>query len=167
MTSKVLECIANETNGKYHQSFRYCADDEIKIPTLDYDDKDRGKEFTLVKNSCRETDTSLKTTKDIRSYAKKIINDAPLFQFFLDGSRRTYKVDDIEINRNVYPIIAGQIGVACCQRQSPDKFKCAGIKNFSNYILYNFNDKPEDFYKRLRLMLICVKNCKSISTLSL
>lgn len=27
----------------------------------------------------------------------------------------------------------------------------AGIKNFSNYILYNFNDKPEDFYKRLRL----------------
>lgn len=71
MTSKVLECIANETNGKYHQSFRYCADDEIKIPTLDYDDKDRGKEFTLVKNSCRETDTSLKTTKDIRSYAKK------------------------------------------------------------------------------------------------
>lgn len=27
----------------------------------------------------------------------------------------------------------------------------AGIKNFSNYILYNFNDKPEDFFKRLRL----------------
>lgn len=27
----------------------------------------------------------------------------------------------------------------------------AGIKNFSNYILYNFNDNPEDFYRRLRL----------------
>ncbi|MDR1006045.1 MAG: hypothetical protein LBL74_04200 [Bacteroidales bacterium] len=27
----------------------------------------------------------------------------------------------------------------------------AGIKHFSNYILYNFNDKPKDFYKRLRL----------------
>jgi hypothetical protein len=43
----------------------------------------------------------------------------------LDGSRRTYKIDDIELNGHVYPIIAGQIGVACCQRQSPDQFKCA------------------------------------------
>ena len=27
----------------------------------------------------------------------------------------------------------------------------AGIKNFSNYILYNFNDKPIEFYQRLKL----------------
>jgi hypothetical protein len=27
----------------------------------------------------------------------------------------------------------------------------AGIKNFSNYLLYNFNDKPIDFYRRLHL----------------
>jgi len=92
------------------------------MPTLDYEDK--GNEFSLVKNSCGETDTSLKTTKSIKETAKKIISDAPLFHFFLDGSRRTYKVDDIEINRSVYPVIAGQIGVACCQRHSPDKFKC-------------------------------------------
>lgn len=39
MTNKVLDFIANETNGKCYQSFRYCADDEIKIPTLDYEDK--------------------------------------------------------------------------------------------------------------------------------
>jgi hypothetical protein len=123
MTSKVLEFIAQETDGKCYQSFRYCADDEIQMPTLDYEDKCN--EFSLVKNSCGEIDTSLKTTKSIKETAKKIINDTPLFHFFLDGSRRTYKVDDIEINRNVYPIIAGQIGVACCQRQSPDKFKNA------------------------------------------
>jgi len=30
----------------------------------------------------------------------------------------------------------------------------ADIKKFSNYILYNFNDKPEDFYKRLRLNVV-------------
>ena len=123
MTSKVLEFIATETNGKCYQSFRYCADDEIRMPTLDYEDK--GSEFSLVKNSYGETDTSLKTTKGIKETSKKIINSEPLFHFFLDGSRRTYKVDDIEINRNVYPVIAGQIGVACCQRQSPDKFKNA------------------------------------------
>jgi len=125
MTNKVLEFIANETNGKCYQSFRYCADDEIRMPTLDYEDKDKGKEFTLVKNSCGETDTGLKTTKSVENHAKKIINSDPLFHFFLDGSCRTYKVDDIELNGHVYPIIAGQIGVACCQRQSPDQFKCA------------------------------------------
>lgn len=27
----------------------------------------------------------------------------------------------------------------------------AGVKNFSNYILYNFHDKPSDFYQRLKL----------------
>jgi hypothetical protein len=27
----------------------------------------------------------------------------------------------------------------------------AGVKNFSNYILYNFKDEPKDFYKRLKL----------------
>lgn len=29
----------------------------------------------------------------------------------------------------------------------------AGIKNFSNYLLYNFNDKPEDLYERLEINL--------------
>jgi len=123
MTSKVLEFIANETNGKCYQSFRYCADDEMRKPTLDYEDK--SSVFSLVKNSYGETDTSLKTTKSIEQTARKIINDEPLFHFFLDGSRRVYKVDDIEINRSVYPIMAGQIGVACCQRLSPDKFNNA------------------------------------------
>jgi hypothetical protein len=46
----------------------------------------------------------------------------------LDGSRRTYKIDDIELNGHVYPIIAGQIGVACCERQSADRFKCANFE---------------------------------------
>lgn len=27
----------------------------------------------------------------------------------------------------------------------------SGIKNFSNYILYNFNDEPKEFYQRLRI----------------
>jgi hypothetical protein len=126
---KVLQYIANETNGKCYQSFRYCADDEIHKPTLDYDDK--GKEFTLVKNRCGETDTGLKETKSLADKAKKIIQDEPIFHFFLDGSRRTYKVDDIEINGNIYPILAGQIGVACCQRipLPEDKFKCAKFVN--------------------------------------
>lgn len=128
MADKVLQFIANETNGKCYQSFRYCADEEIRVPTLDYEDNDKGKDFTLVKNSHGETDTSLKTTKSVDVYAKRIIDSEPLFHFFLDGSRRTYKVDDIEINGHVYPIIAGQIGVACCQRQSPINSNVQNLK---------------------------------------
>ena len=123
MTNKILQYIADESNGKCYQSFRYCADVETGKPTLDYDDK--SKEFTLVKNSYGETDTGLKSTKNIKSQAEKEQNNEPRFHFFLDGSRRVYKVDDIEISRNVYPIMAGQIGVACCQRKSPDEFKYA------------------------------------------
>jgi hypothetical protein len=122
---KVLSFIADETNGKCYSSYRYCTDDDIRVSTLDYDDN----RFTLVKNSCGETDTSLKTTKNVGETAKKIINNSPLFHFFLDGSRRTYKVDDIELNGHVYPIIAGQIGVACCERQSADQFKCAKFES--------------------------------------
>jgi len=126
MLNKVLEYIASETNGKCYASHRYCADDEIKMPTLDYEDKSSN--YSLLKNSYGETDTGLKSTKSIENKAKKIIDNEPLFHFFLDGSRRTYKVDDIEINRNVYPVIAGQIGVACCQRLSSDQFKCADFE---------------------------------------
>jgi hypothetical protein len=78
MTNNILNFIANETNGKCYQSFRYCADDEIRMPTLDYEDK--GKEFT-------------------------------------------YKVDDIAIGKKIFPIVAGQVIVDCCERHDRDTFK--------------------------------------------
>lgn len=120
---KILDIVANETNGKCYTSFRYCSDDEIRVPTLDFDTKE--KEISIVVKEYGETDTDLNTSKGLKLLSDKIIDDEPLFQFFLDGSRRTYKVDDIEINRNVFPIIAGQIGVACCQRLNQSQFKCA------------------------------------------
>ena len=120
---KVLDIVADATNGKCYTSYRYCADDEIRVPTLDFDSKE--KEISVVLKEYGETDTNLTKSKSLKHLADKLIQNQPLFHFFLDGSRRTYKVDDIEINRNVYPIIAGQIGVACCQRIDPSQFKCA------------------------------------------
>jgi hypothetical protein len=155
MTNKILQYIADETNGKCYQSFRYCADAETDKPTLDYDD--RGKEFTLVKNAYGETDTGLKSTKDIKSQAEKEQNNEPLFQFFLDGSRRVYKIDDIEINRNVYPVMAGQIGVACCQRKSPDEFRCAEAQNKLALSLPNCAN-PNGGSKDEKLFFNCLKD---------
>jgi hypothetical protein len=124
---RVLDIVADATNGKCYTSFRYCADDEIRVPTLDFDTKE--KEISVVVKESGETDTDLNTSKLIKPLADKIIDNDPLFHFFLDGSRRTYKVDDIEINRNIYPVIAGQIGVACCQRRNPGQFKCADFEH--------------------------------------
>lgn len=41
-----------------------------------------------------------------------------LFKFFLDGARRTYKVGDALIDDSYMPIIAGQVGAACCVREN-------------------------------------------------
>jgi hypothetical protein len=30
----ILTIVAEQTNGKCYTSFRYCADDEIRVPTL-------------------------------------------------------------------------------------------------------------------------------------
>jgi hypothetical protein len=123
---EILKLLENETGGKPYKSFRYCADEELRLPTLSYDDDQN---FHILKERYGETDTNLKETKDITSFSKKILPQKPLFQFFLDGSRKTYKVDDIEINRRIFPIMAGQLGVACCERQSPGKFRSAQLEN--------------------------------------
>ena len=148
---KILDLLASETDGKCYKSFRYCADEELRIPTLAYDDNQN---FTILKDKYGEDDTTLKEPKDLTALAKKIQQSKPLFQFFLDGSRRTYKIDDIEINRRIFPIIAGQLGVACCERQSPSKFKSAEFEN--NLVLSlptaaNPNTKnPELFFNLLK-----------------
>jgi len=40
----------------------------------------------------------------------------PILRYFLDGSRRTYKVADVIVNGRYLPIIAGQVGVAVLER---------------------------------------------------
>ena len=52
----------------------------------------------------------------MRQRAVILMNGAPLFKYFLDGSRRVYKVDDIQYDKKVFPIVSGQISVACCSR---------------------------------------------------
>lgn len=122
----IRKLLEDATNGICYDSYRYCADEELRVPTINYEESQN---FTLLKDRYGETDTSLKQTKDITQKAKQLSNAEPLFNYFLDGSRRTYKVDDIEINKRIFPIMAGQIGVACCERQSPNQFKCKELEN--------------------------------------
>ena len=122
----IRKLLEEATKGICYDSFRYCADEELRVPTLSYDESQT---FTLLKDRYGETDRSLKQTKDLTQKAKQLSTREPLFRYFLDGSRRTYKVDDIELNRRIFPIMAGQIGVACCERSSKGKFKCAALEH--------------------------------------
>ncbi len=115
---RILDFIAKETDGKNYKSFKYCFE-AIEIPKLEYEDK----KGIQVKNK-GETDKSLCSSKPLKELADKISNTGnPLFKYFLDGSRRTYKVDDIAYGKRLYPIIAGQIGVAVCERFDKHTFK--------------------------------------------
>ncbi|MCA9731931.1 MAG: hypothetical protein H6696_05515 [Deferribacteres bacterium] len=143
---KILSFIAKETSGICYKSFKYCFEG-IEVPKVIYDDKQ-----SITVRRSGETDKGLTSSKSIIELAQKISRDnKPLFKYFLDGSRRTYKVDDIAYGNRLYPIIAGQIGVACCQRKEPNSFKkalytsslalalpeCANKDNLSSELYFN------------------------------
>jgi len=51
----------------------------------------------------------------------------PLFRYFIDGSRKTYRVADLEHSGHYFPLVAAQIGVAVCERDF-DAFDGCGLK---------------------------------------
>lgn len=106
----VLDEIAQETKGKSFKTYKY-GFDGIEVPRLDYDDHKY--QFTWKRYGETEYHTE---SVSLESLAEKIMNMPPLFRYFLDGSRKTYKVDDMAYRNQVYPIIAGQVGVGCCER---------------------------------------------------
>lgn len=121
---KILDFVAKETDGKNYKSYKYCFE-SVDIPKIDYEDK---KGIQVKKKG--ETDKSLTKTKSVKALADKVSRSGtPLFKYFLDGSRRTYKVDDIAYGKRLYPIIAGQIGVAVCERTDKHTFKPVNLKN--------------------------------------
>lgn len=110
---RILDIIAEKTNGKSHKSYKLCHDTLSAVPQVAYEDDNN----LISLKEYAETDTSEKV-RDLRKLSNKIFDAQlpPLFGFFLDGSRRTYKIDDIEYGKKIYPVVAGQIGVGCCER---------------------------------------------------
>jgi len=108
--STLLDDIADETNGKSFKTYKY-GFDGIEVPRFDYDD--HWHQITWKKYG--ET-AYMPKPKDMKPAADAYINGPSLFSYFLDGSRKTYKVDDMAYRNQVYPIIAGQVGVGCCTR---------------------------------------------------
>ncbi len=122
---KVMNMLAEVTGGKSYKAHKYSLENTDR-PSVDYGDSE------IIWKRRAET-TLHKTYVDLTGLSKKLTSrDDQILSYFLDGSRRVFKVDDIAYARSggrsvIYPVIAGQIGVGCCRRVDkrviPVKFK--------------------------------------------
>lgn len=109
--AKIMEFIAKETSGKSYKTQRFCYD-RLGIPSVDYDD-DTDRIIKWQDSGENRVHSKYINLKDI---AKQLQNKDSMIGFFLDGSRHVFKVDDIAYSKQIFPVIAGQIGVGCCKR---------------------------------------------------
>ena len=142
--SRILDYIEKRGDGSYHcyKTNKVCldaTDNEI----LDYEDK---KAVSKNMSSIAETDM---TRKPVVKIDKMLIdNSRPIFSYFLDGSRHVYKVDDIGIGKKIFPVLAGQIIVGCCERKDRDTFKPYDIRHKIVIAMpddYDSDDEGEHF----------------------
>jgi hypothetical protein len=119
---KILKYI--EGNGTKYQCFktrkRLLDVNDNDTIAYNYDDKPV---VQTKKSVVIETDRSRQGTVSLYRFLSGSITPPPIFRYFLDGSRHTYKVDDISIGKKIFPIVAGQIIVGCCERKDRDTFK--------------------------------------------
>lgn len=159
---KILDYIAKETQGKCFMSYKYCFD-TVSLPHLLYEEQ--GNTYLNLKEYAENRHDP--NSRDMTKLAECLMHDTPLFRFFLDGSRKVYKVDDIQYDNKVYPVVSGQISVSCCERLMvnennfgsfrhydeevysvlclPVKANMVGIDNgvFFNNICKKLNEQPQ------------------------
>lgn len=112
-----LEIFQRHTSGKSYKTHRFCLEHE-PTPGPEYNN-----EQNFVFKKLGESDKSIKYAVDLRYTLERVRQyKTPLFKYFLDGSRRVYKIDDVSYNNRVYPILLGQIGASCCMRKESGEF---------------------------------------------
>lgn len=123
---KVMNMLAKITDGKSYKAHKYSLDHAAR-PSVDYGDNE------IVWKRRAET-ILYKTYVDLSSRLRMRLSSPnnQILSYFMDGSRRVFKVDDIAYSQSgnrsvIYPVIAGQIGVGCCRRVgksvTPVKYK--------------------------------------------
>ena len=106
---KIMNIIAEVTGGKSYKAHKYGLDHADR-PSVDYGDSE------IIWKRRAET-TRHTTYVDLLELRKTLAaRDDQVLSYFLDGSRRVFKVDDIAYPQPggrsvIYPVIAGQVGV--------------------------------------------------------
>jgi len=96
-------------------------------------------------------DTSVIFETDNSDTIRKVdVYDHSFFQYFLDGSRKTYKIGDIITKDNKFvPVVTGQLGAVCCHRNSQHKME--KYKSSLKYVLMlydSINEHDFDIIKK-------------------
>jgi len=148
--------IADKTNGISFKTNKYSLDNNSKS-IIDYEETKK-----TTPTGYGET-TRFADPIDLSDKAKRLQNGPSLFNYFLDGSRRTYRVDDIIYGQKVFPVIAGQIGVGCCYREDR-RLRCQELEMHNVIALPETADKdglsPENFFERLKEQICSIELLK-------
>jgi hypothetical protein len=153
---RITAFIAEETSGVSFKTNKYTLDTRTQS-IIDYDDA----EDNPLKRSGEKPNQ--KCNIDLINHVNALKGKEPLFKYFLDGSRRTYKVDDIIYNNKVFPVLSGQIGVGCCKREQR-QIKKYIFEKTNVIVLPETSDKDgyrDNYFESLRKKICeleCLKN---------
>lgn len=79
------------------------------------------------------------------------------FSYFMDGSRRTYKIGDIVIDgKKIYPVVVAQIRAGCTERDAQKKLRSNGAIRRKNLLLLSDKLNSVDF-QEIRQRIIRTK----------
>ena len=147
-----------------HSEGRVSSFDTLKRH-IDERELDTFGEFEDHKFDTVETDTHKKFAEErhsdtgvhlISQNEANKFQDKSRFKYFLDGSRHVYKVGDVAIGGMIYPVVAGQIIVGCCQRE---KRVISDFEHIRKIVLampqcYDIDNHGKNFF---------LKKCKDIN----
>ena len=113
---KITQILAEETFSKSYKAHKYSLDSTRSF--LEYGEVE-DKTFVWKKRGETEPPSTYKSLDVLARHLSE--RDEQVLTYFLDGSRRVYKVDDMAYTQSggrsaIYPIIAGQVGVGICKR---------------------------------------------------
>lgn len=114
---RILDTIANETKGNSFNSYKYSYD-RLAAPTPDYDDGADGSREWLGNGETDKHNPAFPIDLRSRATQEAEMRTESILKYFLDGSRHAYHIDDFAYEHKVYPVIGGQVGVACCHREN-------------------------------------------------
>jgi hypothetical protein len=109
MESKFITLFAEKTFGKPYPSTKYQITEDDK-PQNDFEPQ-------KIKVSGFAEKQQLEVSRDLSERLDIAYINGPLFKYFLDGSRRCYKIADMAYDKRIYPVFASQIAVACIERK--------------------------------------------------
>ena len=119
--NSILDFIAQETQGTAIRCQRYSFE-SVSMPRIEYD-RDIGEFGARDKIYAETSPKILPGGVCLKAKADELLATGRSYclnRFFLDGTRRTYKIGDIRYSNRIYPVIAGQTVVGYCERFNGD-----------------------------------------------